>query len=267
MKGTKELLKAWAPEALLRAYRTARRHWRRARKDRLPLGWRMFGSLRRLRPIRRHFGWGHGTPVDRYYVERFLERYRSEVRGKVLEVGDRNYTRRFGGGSVSDSEVLHVEEGHPEATIVGDLSEHGTLEADIYDCAILTFVLGFVFDVRAALGEVHRALKPGGVLLVADSGIRSISRYDQEHWGDYWRFTSLSLGKLLGEEFRPENVEVEGHGNVLAAVAFLHGILAEELTEEELEHSDDDYELVVTARARKTAAARSDGLPTTGASR
>jgi hypothetical protein len=46
-------------------------------------------------------------------------------------------------------------------------------------------------------------------------------------------------------------VHVEPHGNVLAAVAFLHGLAAHELTRAELDDHDPLYQLVITARAMK----------------
>src|SRR5947207_406343 len=53
------------------------------------------GVLRRVEPLTK---WGaeRGTPVDRYYIERFLERHRADIRGRVLEVRDSRYTDRFG---------------------------------------------------------------------------------------------------------------------------------------------------------------------------
>jgi len=38
---------------------------------------------------------------------------------------------------------------------------------------------------------------------------------------------------------------------VLAAVAFLHGLAAEDLRPEELDYHDADYELLITVRAIK----------------
>ena len=42
---------------------------------------------------------------------------------------------------------------------------------------------------------------------------------------------------------------VEGHGNVLAAIGFLHGLACENPTVAELDHVDDRYPVLVTARA------------------
>ena len=52
-------------------------------------------------------------------------------------------------------------------TVLGSLGE-GLLEDDTFDRAILVTVLGEVPDRAAALAEIYRALKPGGVLSVTE---------------------------------------------------------------------------------------------------
>src|SRR6185436_6085909 len=49
-----------------------------------------------VRPKSDHWGWDRGTPVDRYYIERFLADHASDVRGNALEVKDADYTKRYG---------------------------------------------------------------------------------------------------------------------------------------------------------------------------
>jgi hypothetical protein len=100
---------------------------------------------------------------------------------------------------------------------------------------------------------LHRSLRPGGVALVTMPGIRKISRYDMEHWGYYWSFTSQSMQRLFGAHFAASYLQVKAQGNVLAAVAFLHSLAAEELAAEELDCVDPDYELLITVRAVKAA--------------
>jgi hypothetical protein len=97
-------------------------------------------------------------------------------------------------------------------------------------------------------------LRPGGVVLATMPGISQISRYDMERWGDYWRFTDLSARRLF-ESTGALQVSVEVFGNVLTAVAFLHGVAAEELKSRELQPTDADYQLVVAVRAVKREAA------------
>ena len=57
-----------------------------------------FGDLRRLTPISTNFfGFERGRPIDRYYIEKFLDQHADDVRGRVLEVQEDDYTTRFGG--------------------------------------------------------------------------------------------------------------------------------------------------------------------------
>lgn len=214
-----------------------------------------FGSLRRLEPVSRKFGWDRGSlPVDRWYIERFLTAHAGDIRGRVLEVRDDSYTRKFGAGRVTRSEVLHPVPGNPRATLVADLSQGDQLPGEAFDCVILTQVLPFIPDVQAAVRTLHRILRPGGVVLATVPGISQIVRYDMERWGDYWRFTSLSARRLFECAFPGGEVAVESHGNVLAATAFLQGLASGELRPEELAHHDPDYEVLITVRAVKAVA-------------
>lgn len=230
------------------------RRWFRTRqggcKDTVSIGEVRFGSLRRLTPISRFFGFDRGRPIDRYYIENFLSQYANDIRGRVLEIEDDSYTRQFGGTRVTTRDVLHVAEGNPKATFVGDLTCADHIPSNIFDCVILTQTLQFIYDVHAALKTLYRILKPGGVLLATFPGI---SQIDQE-WADiqYWGFTTLSAQKLFTEIFPVENVTVEAHGNVLAAIAFLHGLAAEEMRPEELDYRDPIYQVLITVRAVKT---------------
>ena len=216
-----------------------------------PIRW---GNLRRVTPVSRVFGLDRGESIDRYYIEAFLEKTSSDVRGRVLEVAGSEYTRKFGGEHVTRSDVLHAVDGNPEATIVGNLATGEGIPEEIFDCLILTQTLPFIYDVRAAIAQCYRALKPGGVVLATFPGICQISRHDMDRWGDYWRFTDLSARRLFEEVFPTSDVTVEIHGNVLAAVGFLHGLAAHELKPEELDFTDEDYQVSIAVRAARPGA-------------
>ena len=218
-----------------------------------PIGWVRFGNLRRLTPLSREFGYDRGLPIDRYYIECFLAKNASDIRGQILEVGDNAYTLQFGGNCVTKSEVLHVREGNARATIVGDLTCAGHIPSDRFDCVILTQTLQFISNAPAALRTVERILKPGGIVLATFSGISPISRYDLEHWGHCAAFTSLSTRRLFEEVFPQDHVQITAYGNVLTAASFLYGMATEELRKEELDHLDPDYELMIAVRAVKPA--------------
>jgi SAM-dependent methyltransferase len=210
-----------------------------------------FGSLRRVTPVSDEFGYDRGQPIDRYYIENFLVRQANDIRGRVLEIGDDTYTRRFGGDRVTVSDVLHVSEGNPLATIVADLTRADSIPSDAFDCIILTQTLHLIYEPRSALQSLHRILKPGGVLLATFPGISQISL---DQWGDswYWGFTTRSARRMLEDVFGSTDVvTVEAHGNVLVALSFLHGLAVQELRKEELDHLDRQYEVLITLRAVK----------------
>jgi SAM-dependent methyltransferase len=216
---------------------------------------RMFPRLWRLSlmvPASRLYGFDRGKPVDRHYIEDFLRRHDDEICGRVLEVGDDRYTREFGSG-ITRSDVVDVDPANPQATYVGDLAEIRTLPADSFDCIVCTQVLMLVYDVHAALATLHRALAPGGVLLVTVAGITRVCRPEVDRGGDYWRFTSASLRRLLEQSFEPAEVAVASYGNVRSAAAGLYGLVVRDLRSAELELHDPDYEVIVAARARKRA--------------
>lgn len=219
-----------------------------------PAGWLRFGHLRRLTPLSPCWGADRGQPIDRYYIENFLASRTEDIRGHVLEIGWNAYTTMYGGGKVTKSEVLHIAAGNPDATIIADLTSADHLPSDTFDCIILTQTLHFIYDVRAAVQTLYRILKPGGVLLVTGPGINKFSRVDMPDWADYWHFTTRCLERLLGEVFPAANIKIESYGNVLVALATLHGLAAEELSQVEMDYFDPDFEVLITARAVKPEA-------------
>ena len=215
------------------------------RKTRRPIIW---GSISTV-PISNDFGLSRGTSIDRYYIESFLQEYNADIKGAVLEIAESTYTKQFDHG-VTSFEILHVDESNRKATIIGDLTQPDTLPEKMVDCFICTQTLNFVFDVRRAIEGCFRLLKDGGVFLGTVSGISQISRYDMDRWGDYWRFTDLSLKKLFSETFRERNITIRTFGNVFAANAFLQGIAFEDVEDKSLlDVNDPDYQVTLGIRA------------------
>lgn len=228
------------------------RRWLRNRKKARAVRTPDMGDLRRTEPISRTWGSDRGLPVDRHFVEAFLAANRTDIRGHTLEIGNALYSGRFG-SDVTTTDVLHVHEGNPKATIVGDMVSGTALPSDTFDCIVLTQTLHEIYDVAGALRTVHRILTPGGVVLATLPGISQIIHPDAELWGDFWRFTTMSVERLFLETgFEPERLRIRAHGNVLTATAFLYGLASRELTSDELDARDDpDYQVVITVRAQR----------------
>ena len=217
-----------------------------------PAGHVNFGDFRRLTPISNKFGGERGTILDRYYIEEFLARHQDDVKGRVLEIGDNYYTLQFGGDQVSKSDVLHVEAGNPMATIIADLTRADDIPSDTFDCIIFTQTIQMIYDIPAAMHHLYRILRPGGVILMTTHGTSKVGRrLGKDSWCVYWRLTVDTVQRLFNENFPPENVNVQGYGNILVATAFLYGLAAEELTQLELDTYDPDYQVLVAVRGVK----------------
>jgi SAM-dependent methyltransferase len=228
-----------------------------------PKGMVRFGTLRRLSPISRVWGFDRGTPIDRHYIEEFLRRYSQrsgyvtgDIRGHVMEVGGDHYARVLGGWGEEGSpvervDILHGDESNPEATIVGDFVSGDGVPSETFDCVVCTQTLHLLYDVESAVRTIHRSLKPGGVLLATLPGITQTAEPDIHLWGDNWRFTTRSATQLFGEVFGADGTRVEAFGNVLTATAFLYGLAAEELRPGELAVHDPQYQVTIGVRAQK----------------
>jgi SAM-dependent methyltransferase len=202
------------------------------------------GQFNRSRPLSREFGYDRGTPIDRYYIERFLDQHRADIRGAVLEVKDSGYARRYGSG-ITSTDVLDVDAANPNATVIADLASADAVAAESYDCFILTQTLTYIFDVTAAVRHTHRILRPGGVALVT---VPTVSRLCPP-LTDHWRFTPAGCQRLFGDVFGSGAVEVRAHGSAGTGAAFLMGLAYEELPQSVLDHDDAQFPVLVTVRA------------------
>jgi SAM-dependent methyltransferase len=215
-----------------------------------PPGKVRFGDFNRAMPFSNDFGYDRGGPVDRFYIEGFLDENRQYVYGNVLEVGDNEYTMRFGSRAVSQSDILHVDASNPKATYVGDITNIPQIPSGIFDCIIFTQTLHLIYDFKSALSTCYRILKPGGCLLLTVPGITPI---DRGEWKDYWlwSFTDTAMSKLMTETFNGSQVDIKTYGNVFVASGFLYGMGLTEFPKEALQVHDQGYQIIISVRAIK----------------
>ena len=187
-------------------------------------------SLQCFSPVSRVFGVDRGTPIYHYYTKQFVSPYIPHIHGSVLQVG---------------KETLLPHLGQPPVL----LTEVERFLPETFDWIICSDFLQGVYDVFFAMRTLHRILKPQGTLLSTFPGILHQNHTDSRK--DYWRFTRSSVRELLTQVFEPQHIEIGYVGNLLVALALLHGLAAEELQQEELDHLDPDYEVFITSKAVK----------------
>jgi arsenite methyltransferase len=107
----------------------------------------------------------------------------------------------------------------------GDATALGVADAD-FDAALCVQVLEYVADTRAALAELHRALRSGGRVLVWDIDWATFSMQDDEltrrvhtAWDEH--LTHTSLPRTLAPSLRAVGFDdVRAQAHPLATVAF-----------------------------------------------
>lgn len=206
-------------------------------------------------PLNRTFGYsrGAGVPIDRYYIESFLDKNKDYIRGDVLEIAEDTYTKRFGSrANVKKSYILHVDaDENDDKRIRGNFETGEGIESESIDCIILTQTLQSIFDLKSAVYHIYKMLRENGTALITVSGISQISRYDMERWGHFWNFTDLSLQKLLETVVPKDKITIEVFGNVKSATALLYGLSVEELKKEDMDYFDQDYQVTICAVIKK----------------
>lgn len=209
-----------------------------------------WGTLRHVTPVSERYGYDRGLPIDRYYIEKFLEKNKADIKGYVLEIRDRNYTNRFGGRKVRCSDILDIDTSNKSTTIYADLRNKNTLPRNKYNCIILTQTLHLIDNYVAAIKNIRRMLKKNGVFLCT---VPSLSRIDDfaEEEGDFWRFTKASTQYIFKKYFAENKLQIQLYGNVFIDICFLEGISAQEIRKKELDYYDKYFPLIVCVRAVK----------------
>lgn len=202
-----------------------------------------------MKPISRRYGREHGTPIDRYYIEKTLYENRDKICGDVAEFADDTYTKRFG-TNLNNNYVLHLN-GWGENVIKANLVTGEGIEDNMVDCLICTQVIQFIYEIDKAIHNISRMLKNGGVAIITAHGIAQLSLYDYRNWGEYWRFSEMSLKNLFCRNTSNCEIEVKSYGNVKTAAAMLYGLCAEDLTQDDFIPDDEQYPLLLCVLVRK----------------
>ena len=138
----------------------------------------------------------------------------------MLEIGDDNYTRRFGDDRVTRADIYDrpaiARRVHGDLGATANLPPLLPLHDRLPDAALH-------LRLRRAMQNLRAALRPGGVLLLTVPGISQIVREDMDREGDFWRFTTRSIADLAGECFDAKRIEVRSWATCSHASRFCTG--------------------------------------------
>ena len=207
-----------------------------------------WGNLRRSEPMSEYFGFERGTPVDRYYLHRFLDAHRGLITGKVLEIQMPGYTRTYG-RAVSVAHSVDIDPSvSPRPTFVVDLARaEDVIPDNTYDCFLLPNTLSVIEDIEGALRNALRVVKPGGVVLATTAGFVPFTGRED----DFWRMSAAGWRQIAARVWPECEVQIEQHGNYLIAVGAMLGLAAEEFSQEELEAHHAKFPVATTLFCRK----------------
>jgi len=199
-----------------------------------PKGGVNWGHFKRRLPICPAFGFSRGTPIDRYYLGRFIEAVRPEVQGDVVEVGgtssnlqmyDFNNARTYRGFD------LFARAG---VELVGDAHDAAAVPECSLDTIIAFNVLEHCAEPWEVVNSFHRWLRPGGKALCMVPSIQRVHRFPK----DYWRPLPSGLEQLF-ETWSDRKLYI--YGNFASTLGAISGLCAEELDKTEIDFAHPDY--------------------------
>jgi SAM-dependent methyltransferase len=173
-----------------------------------------WGNMRRVTPFSNYFGFERGTPVDRHYVAAFFAAHTYEITGRVLEIQSTSHAERFGVGVT----VMHSIDIDPRfnPTFCCDLAQaRDVIESESYDCFLIPNTLAHVTNLQPALENAYRILAPGGVMLATCPCFVPLIPDGK----DYWHMSADGWQRVFSQACPGSILDVESHGNCLAAVA------------------------------------------------
>lgn len=202
-----------------------------------------WGDLRRPQPLCQFFGFMRGTPIDRYYLDRFVESIQAEVCGTTLEIGGEKANQEsYGFKHATEYRVLDLPGWSDD--IVGDATDPEAVADNSFDSIVIFNVLEHCEYPQVVVDNIYKWLKPGGRVFAMVPCAQRIHPTPR----DYWRPMPDGL-RLMFKAFQEQQVTT--YGNVTTVIASFHGVAVEELTTGEMDFAHPDYPVIACIVARK----------------
>ena len=203
-----------------------------------------WGDLKRRFPICHQFGFTRGTPVDRYYLDKFISEIRHQVVGSVLEIGGVLQNKEIYQLSLATEYQTLELVFRPGVTVVGDAHDSTVIMPESVDTILLFNVLEHCHNPWVVVQNIHSWLRVGGKCFCLVPNAQKL------HSGpkDYWRPLPDGM-KQLFQDFSEYNLHI--YGNPLTVLASFMGVAAEELSTQDLDDFHPDYPVSTCIAALK----------------
>lgn len=203
-----------------------------------------WGDFRRTNPFCQVFGFLRGSPIDRYYLNKFIDKIKPEIVGNILEIGATSEAKEA--YQLSDDCAYHVLniEAYPGVDIVGDVHDVNLIQPGSFDTILLFNVLEHCYAPWIVIENIYTWLKPGGKCFAMVPGAVRIHNVPK----DYWRPLPEAFTWML-RNFSQH--QIFAYGNPMTVAASFYGISQEELTTAELDAYHPDFPVAICIAATK----------------
>jgi len=161
--------------------------------------------------------------VTRVAIMRFLDSWRKNIQGKVLDVGVGTWTYpRQLLGKVCEYTATDCFE-HPNVDVVSDIHRlSDVFQPASYDFVLCTDVLEHIPRPWQAIRQLAKVLKPDGILLMTTPF--NFHLHGNQNTKDYWRLSADGLRVLLSEFGGFSQIDVTSIGH--PEYPFCHTVVA-----------------------------------------
>lgn len=153
----------------------------------------------------RKFGAGRGTPIDRNLIQDFVSSSIPAYNEKmhVLEFGDSIISSKLLKNHLIYTFLFEKDQkifvDNNEKLVTGDLLKDSGEIHNGFDLIVATQLLAFTKNPFKSARSLVSMLNPGGIIIGTEPFCSPISSYDDERWGDYFRFTTKGLQAIYGD--------------------------------------------------------------------
>jgi len=194
------------------------------------------------------------TPLDQYYIYKFLKDNSKYIKGRVLEIGTDLMAHQYGHENVVKSDLVNkstnVNAKFGRDSLIDYTSD---IPSDTYDCIIAAYIFQPTHNLSPLIKTLYRILKPRGVMLAMTKSIGALVTEHSDYTDQHRHLTCLSVRKMFEEHFPIKNIAITCFGNVVSVKSLLVQLVSKESSQGESDYSNNRHHIVIGVRVEKPA--------------